>query len=449
MVFESLSGKLQETFRKLRGLGKLTEKNIEESLREVRLALLEADVNFKVVKDFIAKVKERAVGQEVLTSLTPGQQVIKIVYDELTKLMGEAEAPLKIADHPPTVLMLVGLQGSGKTSTAGKLGGLLKKQGRRPLLVAADIYRPAAIKQLQVLGKQLDIPVFNLDEASPVEIARRALEHALSYQNDLVIMDTAGRLHIDEAMMDEVKQIKAVARPTEILLVLDAMTGQDAVNVAASFRDVLGGGTENGNGLTGVVLTKLDSDTRGGAALSVRAVTGCPIKFTGAGEKMENLEVFYPSRMASRILGMGDVLTLIEKAEASVDPGKAKHLLDRMRKAEFTFDDFLDQMREMKKLGPLEQILGMLPGAQAKQLKNVQLNEKDMVKVEAIIQSMTKQERANPAIINGGRRRRIAAGSGTTVQDVNRLLQQFEQSRKLMKQFADMGKGKLPKFPFL
>jgi signal recognition particle subunit SRP54 len=448
VVFESLSGKLQETFRKLRGLGKLTEKNIEESLREVRLALLEADVNFKVVKDFVTKVKERAVGQEVLSSLTPGQQVIKIVYDELTKLMGEAEAPLKISDHPPTVIMLVGLQGSGKTSTAGKLGGLLKKQGRRPLLVAADIYRPAAIKQLQVLGKQLDIPVFNLDGANPVEIARRALEHGISYQNDLVIIDTAGRLHIDEAMMDEVKQIKAVARPTEILLVLDAMTGQDAVNVAASFRDALSGGSENGNGLTGVVLTKLDSDTRGGAALSVRAVTGCPIKFTGAGEKMENLEVFYPARMASRILGMGDVLTLIEKAEASVDPGKAKHLLDRMRKAEFTFDDFLDQMREMKKLGPLEQILGMLPGAQAKQLKNVQLNEKDMVKVEAIIQSMTKQERANPAIINGGRRRRIATGSGTTVQDVNRLLQQFEQSRKLMKQFAEMGKGKMPKFPF-
>lgn len=448
MVFESLSGKLQETFRKLRGLGKLTEKNIEDSLREVRLALLEADVNFKVVKDFITKVKERAVGQEVLTSLTPGQQVIKIVYDELTQLMGEAEAPLKIADHPPTVIMLVGLQGSGKTSTAGKLSGLLKKQGRRPLLVAADIYRPAAIKQLQVLGKQLEIPVFNLDGANPVEIARQALEHALSYQHDLVIIDTAGRLHIDEAMMDEVKQIKAVARPTEILLVLDAMTGQDAVNVAASFRDALGTGVESGSGLTGVVLTKLDSDTRGGAALSVRAVTGCPIKFTGAGEKMENLEVFYPSRMASRILGMGDVLTLIEKAEASVDPGKAKHLLDRMRKAEFSFDDFLDQMREMKKLGPLEQIVGMLPGMQAKQLKNVQFNEKDMVKVEAIIQSMTKQERANPAIINGGRRRRIAAGSGTTVQDVNRLLQQFEQSRKLMKQFAEMGKGKMPKLPF-
>jgi signal recognition particle subunit SRP54 len=448
VVFESLSGKLQETFRKLRGMGKLTEKNIEDSLREVRLALLEADVNFKVVKDFIAKVKERAVGQEVLTSLTPGQQVIKIVYDELTKLMGEAEVPLKIADRPPTVIMMVGLQGSGKTSTAGKLSGLLKKQGRRPLLVAADIYRPAAIKQLQVLGKQLDIPVFSLEGANPVEIARKALEHALSYQNDLVIIDTAGRLHIDEAMMEEVKQIQAVAHPTEILLVIDAMTGQDAVNVAASFRDVLGT-AEPGKGLTGVVLTKLDSDTRGGAALSVRAVTGCPIKFAGTGEKMDGLEVFYPSRMASRILGMGDVLTLIEKAEASVDPHKAKNLLDRMRKAEFTFDDFLDQLREMKKLGPLEQILGMLPGAQAKQFKNVQVDEKEMVKVEAIIQSMTKHERANPAIINGSRRRRIAAGSGTTVQDVNRLLQQFEQSRKMMKQFAEMGKGKMPKLPFL
>lgn len=448
MVFESLSGKLQETFRKLRGFGKLTEKNIEESMREVRLALLEADVNFKVVKDFIAKVKERAVGQEVLSSLTPGQQVIKIVYDELTKLMGEAEAQLKIADRPPTVMMLVGLQGAGKTSTAGKLSGLLKKEGRRPLLAAADIYRPAAIKQLQVLGKQLDIPVFSLDNAKPVEIARRAVEYAISFQHDLVIIDTAGRLHINEEMMDEVKQIKTAVHPTEILLVLDAMTGQDAVNVATSFRDALKTGVGEGSELSGIILTKLDSDTRGGAALSVRAVTGCPIKLTGSGEKMENLEVFHPSRMASRILGMGDVLSLIEKAEASVDPGKAKNLLERMRKAEFSLDDFLDQMREMKKIGPLDQILGMLPGMQAKQLKNVQLNEKDMVKVEAIIQSMTRQERSEPGIINGSRRKRIAAGSGTTVQDVNRLLQQFEQSRKLMKQFAEMGKGRIPKLPF-
>jgi signal recognition particle subunit SRP54 len=449
VVFENLSGKLQETFRKLRGLGKLTDKNIEDSLREVRLALLEADVNFKVVKDFSARVKERAIGQEVLSSLTPGQQVIKIVYDELTKLMGEAEAPLKIANRPPTIIMLVGLQGTGKTSTAGKLGGLLKKQGHRPLLVAADIYRPAAVKQLQVLGKQLDISVFSLDGANPVEISRRAVEHALSYQNDIVLIDTAGRLHINEEMMAEVQQIKAAVHPTEILLVLDAMTGQDAVNVATSFKDAFKNGAASDSDLTGIILTKLDSDTRGGAALSVRTVTGCPIKFTGSGEKMDNLEVFHPSRMASRILGMGDVLTLIEKAEASVDPGKAKNLLERMRKAEFTLDDFLDQMREMKKLGPLEQILEMLPGIQAKQLKGVQLDEKDMVKVEAIIQSMTRQERSNPGIINGSRRKRIAAGSGTTVQDVNRLLQQFEQSRKLMKQFAEMGgKGKMPKFPF-
>lgn len=446
MVFESLSTKLQETFRKLRGYGKLTEKNIEDSLREVRLALLEADVSFKVVKEFIANVKERAVGQEVLTSLTPGQQVIKIVNDELTKLMGEHEARLMVADHPPTVIMLVGLQGAGKTSTAGKLGALLKKEGRRPLLVAADVYRPAAVTQLQVLGKQLDLAVFNIPGASPVQIATQAMDYALSYQRDTVIIDTAGRLHIDEAMMDELKQIQARVKIHEILLVVDAMTGQDAVNVAAAFRDALSAG---GTGLTGVILTKLDSDTRGGAALSVRAVTGCPIKFTGSGEKMENLEVFHPSRMASRILGMGDVLSLIEKAEANVDPGKAKNLLEKLKKADFTLEDFLDQMHEMKKLGPLDQILGMLPGIPAKQLKGVQVDEKEMGKVQAIIQSMTKQERANPAIINGGRRRRIAAGSGTTVQDVNRLLQQFEQSRKLMKQFAEMGgKGKMPKLPF-
>lgn len=441
MVFENLSNKLQDTFKRLRGMGKLTEKNIEDSLREVRLALLEADVNFKVVKDFIASVKERAVGQEVLNSLTPGQQVIKIVYEELTKLMGENESPLRHADRPPTVVMLVGLQGAGKTSTAGKLGGLLKKQGRRPLLIAADIYRPAAIKQLQVLGAQLDIPVFQLEGANPVEIARKGLEHALSFQRDVVIVDTAGRLHINEELMTELKEIKAKVNPNEILLVLDAMTGQDAVNVAGSFQETLG--------LTGVILTKLDSDTRGGAALSVRAVTKAPIKYVGLGEKMENLEVFHPSRMASRILGMGDVLTLIEKAQANIDPGKAKNIFDKMRKAEFTLDDFLDQLREMKKLGPLDQILGMLPGQMSKQLKGVQVDEREMVKVEAIIQSMTKGERANPSVINGSRRRRIAAGSGTSVQDVNRVLQQFEQSRKMMKQFADMGgKGKMPKLPF-
>ena len=440
MVFENLSGKLQETLKKLRGQGKLTEKNIDESLREVRLALLEADVSFKVVKDFIARIKERAIGQEVLSSLTPGQQVVKIVYEELTELMGGQESPLKVASKPPTVIVLVGLQGAGKTSTAGKLGSLLKKQNHRPLLVAADIYRPAAIKQLQVLGNQLDLPVFSLEGADPVKIAKQGMEYAISHQQDTVIIDTAGRLHINEELMDELKRIQSVVEPDEILLVVDAMTGQDAVNVAGSFKETLG--------LTGVILTKLDSDTRGGAALSVRAVTNCPIKYTGLGEKMVDLEVFHPGRMASRILGMGDVLSLIEKAEAAVDPGKAKNMFDKIRKADYNLQDFLEQMREMRKMGPLDQILGMLPGQMTKQLKGVQVDEKEMVKLEAMIQSMTKQERANPSIINGNRRRRIASGSGTTVQDVNRLLQQFEQSRKMMKQFAEMGKGKMPKLPF-
>lgn len=436
MVFENLSNKLQDTFRKLRGMGKLTEKNIEDALREVRLALLEADVNFKVVKDFIAGVKERAIGQEVMNSLTPGQQVVKIVYDELTRLMGEKEAPLTIASQPPTVIMLVGLQGAGKTSTAGKLGALLKRQGRRPLLVAADIYRPAAVQQLQVLGKQLEIPVFHIERANPVTISTKGKEHSLAYQRDTLIIDTAGRLHVNPEMMDELKQIKAAVKPDEILLVVDAMTGQDAVNVANSFHEAIG--------LTGVILTKLDSDTRGGAALSIRSVTKCPIKFIGLGEKLDQLEQFHPSRMASRILGMGDVLTLIEKAEANFDPKKAKNLLDKVRKADFTLDDFLDQLREMRKMGPLEQILGMLPGQYTKALKGIQVDEKELVKVEAIIQSMTKQERANVQLINGSRRRRIAAGSGTSVQDVNRVLQQFEQSRKMMKQFAELGKGKMP-----
>ncbi len=441
MVFENLSNKLQDTFRKLRGMGKLSEKNIEDSLREVRLALLEADVNFKVVKEFIAGVKARAIGQEVMNSLTPGQQVVKIVYDELTRLMGEKESPLNIASHPPTVIMLVGLQGAGKTSTAGKLGALLKTQGRRPLLVAADIYRPAAVKQLQILGKQQEIPVFHIEGVNPVIISGKGKEHALAYQKDTLIIDTAGRLHVNPEMMDELKQIKAAVKPDEILLVVDAMTGQDAVNVANSFHEAIG--------LTGVILTKLDSDTRGGAALSIRSVTKCPIKFAGLGEKLDQLEQFHPSRMASRILGMGDVLTLIEKAEANFDPNKAKNLFDKVRKADFTLDDFLDQLREMRKMGPLEQILGMLPGQYTKQLKGIQVDEKELVKVEAIIQSMTKQERSNVQLINGSRRRRIAAGSGTSVQDVNRVLQQFEQSRKMMKQFAELGgKGKMPKMPF-
>jgi signal recognition particle subunit SRP54 len=440
VVFENLSGKLQETLKKLRGQGKLTEKNIDESLREVRLALLEADVSFKVVKDFIARIKERAIGQEVLSSLTPGQQVVKIVYEELTELMGGQESPLKVASQPPTIIVLVGLQGAGKTSTAGKLGSLLKKQNHRPLLVAADIYRPAAIKQLQVLGNQLDLPVFSLEGADPVKIAKQGVEYAVSHQQDTVIIDTAGRLHVNEELMDELKRIQSAVEPDEILLVVDAMTGQDAVNVAGTFKETLG--------LTGVILTKLDSDTRGGAALSVRAVTHCPIKYTGLGEKMADLEVFHPGRMASRILGMGDVLSLIEKAEAAVDLGKAKNMFDKIRKADYNLQDFLEQMREMRKMGPLDQILGMLPGQMTKQLKGVQVDEKEMVKLEAMIQSMTKQERSNPSIINGNRRRRIASGSGTTVQDVNRLLQQFEQSRKMMKQFAEMGKGKMPKMPF-
>jgi signal recognition particle subunit SRP54 len=441
MIFENLSNKLQDTFRKLRGMGKLSEKNIEDSLREVRLALLEADVNFKVVKEFIIGVKERAIGSEVMNSLTPGQQVVKIVYDELTRLLGEKESPLTIADQPPTVIMLVGLQGAGKTSAAGKLGVLLRKQGRRPLLVAADIYRPAAVKQLQVLGEQQEIPVFHIEGANPVIISGKAKEHAFAFQRDTLIIDTAGRLHVNSEMMDELKQLKAVVEPDEILLVVDAMTGQDAVNVAGSFHEAIG--------LTGVILTKLDSDTRGGAALSISSVTKCPIKFVGLGEKLDQLEQFYPSRMASRILGMGDVLTLIEKAEANLDPNKAKNLFDKVRKADFTLADFLDQLREMRKMGPLEQILGMLPGKFTKELKGIQVDEKELVKVEAIIQSMTKQERINTQLINGSRRRRIAAGSGTTVQDVNRVLQQFEQSRKMMKQFAELdGKGKLPRMPF-
>lgn len=442
MVFENLSNKLQDTFKKLRGMGKLTEKNIEDALREVRLALLEADVSYKVVKQFIASVKERAVGQEVLSSLTPGQQVIKVVYDELTKLMGEREAPLKLADNPPTVIMLAGLQGAGKTTTAGKLAAYLKKQGRRPLLVAADIYRPAAIKQLQVLGKQLEIPVFTLEGKQPPVIAEAAVAHGISQQRDIIIIDTAGRLHLNEELMEELKQIEGKVHPHETLLVIDAMTGQDAVNVAESF-----GQTVN---LTGVILTKLDSDARGGAALSVSAVTGSPVKFAALGEKLVDFEVFHPERMASRILGMGDILTLIEKAEANVDPANAKKLFDKLRKSDFDLEDFLDQMREMKKLGPLDQLLGMLPGQMTKQLKGVQVDEKEMIRLEAIIQSMTREERANPSIINGSRRQRIAKGSGTSVQSVNRLLQQFEQSRKMMKQLANpTGKGKLPKMPFM
>jgi signal recognition particle subunit SRP54 len=433
MVFEGLSGKLQETIKKLRGKGRVSEKDVKEMMREIKLALLEADVNFKVVKDFVNKVSERSVGQDVLESLTPGQQIIKIVHEELIELMGRETSKVTFSQKPPTVYMMVGLQGSGKTTTSGKLGSLLRKQGKRPLLVACDVYRPAAIKQLQVVGSQLDLPVFSMgDRTSPVDIAKAALEHARVHQNDLVIIDTAGRLHIDEELMNELVNIKHTVMPHEILLVVDAMTGQDAVNVAQNFNDKLG--------VDGIVLTKLDGDTRGGAALSVKAVTGKPIKFAGMGEKLSDLEPFFPDRMASRILGMGDVLSLIEKAQEAFDEKKALELERKMRTQQLTLEDFLEQMQQLKKMGPLSQVLGMLPGMNNKALQNVDIDEKKMGHVEAIIKSMTKQERNDPSIINGSRRKRIAFGSGTTIQEVNKLLKDFEEMKKLMKVMGDMGK---------
>ena len=448
MIFEGLADKLQSTFKKLRGRGKITEADVAEALREVRMALLEADVHFKVVKDLIARIKERAVGQEVLESLTPAQQVVKIVNDELTELMGGTQSRITISPKPPTVIMLVGLQGAGKTTTVGKLGQYLKKQGKTPLLVAADVYRPAAIKQLQVLGEQLSIPVFTMEEPKPVEIAKQALEHAKLYARDVVIIDTAGRLHINEELMQELKDIKSAVKPHEILLVVDAMTGQDAVNVAESFNGDLG--------LDGIILTKLDGDARGGAALSVKAVTGCPIKFAGMGEKLDALEPFHPDRMASRILGMGDVLTLIEKAQASIDLEQAKEMERKLRKDDFTLEDFLDQLQQVKKLGPLDKIMEMLPGMnQLTKNQDIQIDEKEIAHVEAIIRSMTRAERRDPNLINGSRRKRIAAGSGTRVQDVNKLLKQFVEARKMMKRFKDMqkmGKNKLSsmfKMPFM
>lgn len=447
MVFQGLAEKLQDTFRKLKGKGKLTEADVSEAMREVRLALLEADVNFKVVKDFVARVKERAIGQEVMQSLTPGQHVVKIVYEEMTSLMGGTQSRLQMADKPPTILMLVGLQGSGKTTTGGKLANLLRKQGRRPLLVAADIYRPAAIKQLQVLGAQLDIPVFSMGQINPVDIVRGALEYAFSNNRDLLIIDTAGRLHINQELMDELKAVKETIQPHEILLVVDSMTGQDAVNVAKSFHEQLD--------LTGVVLTKLDGDTRGGAAISVKAVTGCPIKFVGMGEKLDALEPFFPDRMASRILGMGDVLSLIEKAQSNLDLEKAREMEKKIRKQEFTLEDFLDQLSQVKSMGPLDQIMGMIPGLSgARELKKMEkdFDPKELAKIEAMIQSMTPAERRNPEIINGGRRKRIANGSGTRVQDVNRLVKQFDEIRKMMKQLTEAGRGKKKKglkLPFM
>lgn len=435
MAFEGLADRLQKTMQKIRGKGKVTEADVKEMMREVRLALLYADVNLKVVKDFIKKVSERAIGQEVMKSLTPGQQVIKVVKEELTELMGGEQSKIAVSPKPPTVIMMVGLQGAGKTTTSGKLANLLRKNyNRKPLLVAADIYRPAAINQLQTLGKQLTMPVFSLgDQVSPVEIAAKAIEHAKAEHHDYVLIDTAGRLHIDENLMDELKNIKEAVKPDEIFLVVDAMTGQDAVNVATSFNDQLG--------ITGVILTKLDGDTRGGAALSIRAVTGKPIKFVGMGEKMDALEPFHPERMASRILGMGDVLSLIEKAQANVDEEKARELEKKMRSASLTLDDFLEQLSQVRNMGPLDDLIKMLPGAnKIKGLNNLKIDEKQIAHVEAIIRSMTKEEKEHPEIINASRRKRIAKGSGRTVPEVNRLLKQFEEMKKMMKQMNNMTK---------
>ncbi|HEX2924689.1 MAG TPA: signal recognition particle protein [Ruminiclostridium sp.] len=442
-VFEGLSGKLQETIKKIRGQGRVSEKDVKDMMREIKLALLEADVNFKVVKEFISKVSERAVGSDVLESLTPGQQVVKVVHEELIELLGREQSKVTFAPKPPTILMMVGLQGAGKTTTAGKLANLLRKQGKNPLLVACDVYRPAAIKQLQVLGNQLSIPVFSLENnQNPVQIAKEAVKFAEMKQHDLVILDTAGRLHIDERLMDELLNIKSSVNPHEILLVVDSMTGQDAVNVSESFNEKLG--------IDGVVLTKLDGDTRGGAALSVKSVTGKPIKFAAMGEKLNDIEPFFPDRMASRILGMGDVLSLIEKAQEAYDEKKAIELEKKMRTMTFTLEDFLDQMQQIKKMGPIGDLLGMMPGVDAKALKDVNLDEKQMGRTEAIIQSMTRKERLDPSIINGSRRKRISAGSGTTIQEVNALLKQFEQMKKMMKMMGDMSKkgkkGGLGKF---
>ena len=435
MAFEGLSSRLQDIFKKIRGKGKISEEDIKAAMREVRLALLEADVNFKVVKSFEAKISERAVGQEVMQSITPGQQVVKIVHDELKELMGGEGAKLINSSKSPNIYMAVGLQGAGKTTSVAKLGKNLLKQGRQPLLVACDIYRPAAIKQLQVLGEQTGVPVFAIFDADPVTIAEKAIQFARAENRDAVILDTAGRLHVNEELMRELKDIKTAIDPDEILLVVDAMTGQDAVNVAEGFHNDLG--------LTGVILTKLDGDARGGAALSVKAVTGCPIKFIGVGEKLDALEVFYPERMASRILGMGDIITLVERAQANIDEETARKMGRKIRQQDFTLNDFLEQMQQVRSMGPLKELLGMVPGL-GKHIKGTEVDfeEKDIKRVEAVILSMTFAERDNPAIINGSRKKRIATGSGVKVQEVNRLLKQFEESKKMMKQFADLGNKK-------
>lgn len=436
MALDGLSERLQDAFAKLKGKGKISEQDIKDVLREVRVALLEADVNYKVVKSFVGNIKDRAMGADVMESLTPGQQVVKIVHDELTQLMGGEAKKIEISSKPPTILMMVGLQGSGKTTSTGKLARYLKeKMHKRPLLAACDVYRPAAIQQLKVLGQQLDIPVFEQgSDRSPVDIASDAVAHAKAHGNDVVIIDTAGRLHIDEVLMQELVAIKEAVTPTEILLVVDAMTGQDAVNVAEHFNDNLD--------ITGIVLTKLDGDTRGGAALSVKSVTGKPIKFTGQGEKLDALEPFHPDRMASRILGMGDILTLIEKAEAEFDQKQAAELQEKIKTQSFTLEDYLAQMDQLQGMGDIESMLSMIPGVSKKMLKNVKLDAKDMDHTRAIILSMTPEERQNTKIINGSRRKRIAAGCGLKVQDVNRLIKQFEQSQTFMKQFGAMASGK-------
>ena len=436
MAFEGLTEKLNAAFKKLRGKGRLTESDVREGMREVRLALLEADVSYKVVKEFVAKVTERAVGTDVLDSLTPAQQIIKIVNDELTALMGGSNARLTMASKPPTVVMMVGLQGAGKTTNGAKLAGLMRRQhSHRPLLVACDVYRPAAIEQLKVVGAQLNIPVFEQGQSDPVEIAKNAIRHAKDYGNDMVFLDTAGRLHVDDALMDELKRMKAAVMPNEILLVVDAMTGQDAVNAATAFNDALG--------IDGVVLTKLDGDARGGAALSIRAATGKPIKFVGTGEKLDMSEPFHPDRMASRILGMGDMLSLIEKAQESYDEKQAAKLEEKLRKNQFTLQDYFEQLQQLRNMGDLSQIAGMIPGM-GKQLQGANIDEKVMARTEAIILSMTPKERENPQILNASRKKRIAAGCGLQVVDVNRLLKQYEMVQELTKQ---MSKGRMPSLP--
>ena len=444
-MFSNLSEKLENAFKKFKNKGKLTEADVKEGMREVKLALLEANVNYKVTRDFIKSVTERAVGSDVLESLLPAQQIIKIVHEELVKLMGETNNKLQISSRPPTVIMMVGIQGSGKTTQTAKLASMYKKQGKRPLLVACDVYRPAAIEQLKVVGAQVDVPVFDMGNSDPVEIAKAGIEHAKRHGHDMVFIDTAGRLNVDEAMMEELERMKAATDPTEILLVVDAMTGQDAVNIAEAFNNRLD--------ITGVILSKLDSDTRGGAALSIRYVTGKPIKFIGTGEKLDAIEPFYPDRMASRILGMGDVLTLIEKAQQTFDDKKAAELEKKLRENSFTLNDYLEQFRQIKNMGDIEQIAAMIPGVKPGALKDAKVDEKAMAHTEAIILAMTAEEREKPNVINGSRRKRIATGSGTSVEEVNKLLRQYDQMNKMIKQLTAQYGGKKAKkrmkIPFL